>query len=216
MENETVPTEPLNTEEGHEKSAGKSKFSVKYAVIIAVILIIGSLGYAYKGLFIAATVDGSPITRLTVVSELEKASGKALLDSLINEKLIENDAKANKIVVTNDEINNEIKPIEAQIIAQGNTLDKALAAQGMSMDDFRHRIVLQKDVEKLLADKIAVTDAEVAQYIKDNKTSIPKGQEAVTLSQIKNQLVSQKLKSETQNLLAELRSKASIKYYVNY
>lgn len=189
---------------------------MKTAIIIVVIIALGVLAYVYKGLFIAATVNGSPIGRLTIIQKLEKASGKSLLDSLITEKLIQDEASAKKIVVSNEEISGEIKKIEDQVTAQGGTLDAALAAQGMSMDDLKKRIILQKEMEKLLADKINVTDQEVAQYIKDNQVSVPKGQEATINDQIKSELSSQKLNNEAQSLITDLKSKAKIQYFVNY
>jgi len=192
------------------------KIDVKTAIIVAVIIVVGALAYAYKSLFIAATVDGSPISRLAVIQELEKASGKSLLDSLINKKLVQNEMRAKKIVVSDDEINSEIKIIEDQIAAQGNTLDAALAEQGMSRDDLKKRIIFQKEIEKLLADKINVTDEKVAQYIKDNEISIPEGQEAAIADQIKNEIRNQKLDTEAPALITDLKSKAKIKYFVNY
>ncbi|MFH0803560.1 MAG: SurA N-terminal domain-containing protein [Candidatus Tagabacteria bacterium] len=217
MNNSTIQKESLNIEERQQKADKKSiKIGVKTAIIIAVVIIIGALAYGYKGLFIAATVDGSPISRLAVIQGLEKASGKNLLDSLINEKLIENEVSAKKIIVSDEEINSEIKIIEDQVAAQGGTLDAALASQGMSIDDLKKRITIQKELEKLLADKINVTDEEVAQYIKDNEISIPEGQEAATADQIKSELRNQKLNTEAQTLLTDLKSKAKIKYFVNY
>jgi hypothetical protein len=217
MDNDTMQKESLSVEEHQQKADKKSvKIGVKTAIIIAVVIIIGALAYGYKGLFIAAIVDGSPISRLAVIQKLEKASGKSLLDSLINEKLIGNEVSAKKIVVSDDEINSEIKIIENQVIAQENTLDAALASQGMSMDDLKKRIIFQKGLEKLLADKINVTDEEVAQYIKDNKISIPKGQEAAANDQIKNEIRNKKLNTEAQTLITDLKSKANIQYFVNY
>lgn len=192
------------------------EISVRNAIIIAVIIVIGALVYVYKGLFIAATVNGSPISRLSVIQRLEKASGKNLLDSLIVDKLIQDAAKAKGISVSNDEINMEIKKIQDQVTAQGGTLDKALAAQGMSIDDLKNNIILQKEMEKLLGDKINITDQEVDQYITDNKITLPKGQEATTRGQIKSQLSNQKLNTEAQTFITDLKSKAKIKYFVNY
>ncbi|MDP2909474.1 MAG: SurA N-terminal domain-containing protein [bacterium] len=217
MDNDTIQKESLNAEEHRQKAGKKSiKIGIKTAIIIAVVIIIGALAYVYKGLFVAATVDGSPISRLAVIQKLEKASGKSLLDSLINEKLVENEVSAKKIVVSDDEINSEIKTIENRVAAQGGTLDAALAAQGMSMDDLKKQIILQKEMEKLLADKINVTDEEVAQYIEDNKISIPEGQEAAAVGQIKNEIRNQKLNTEAQILITDLKSKAKIQYFVNY
>jgi len=47
----------------------------------------------------------------------------------------------------------------------------------------------------------------VAQYIKDNKT---------TVDQAKNDLRSQKLNQAASNLIAALKSKAKIRYFVSY
>ena len=189
---------------------------MKTAIIIAVIIAIGVLAYVYKGIFIAATVNGSPILRLAVIQKLEKTSGKGLLDSLINEKLIQNEARAKNIRVGADEINDQIKAIENQVAAQGNTLDAALAAEGMSMDDLKKQIMFQKEIEKLLADTINVTDEEVLQYIEDNKIQIPQGQEAELTGQIKSEMRNQKLNTEAQALITNLKSKAKIQRFVDY
>jgi len=219
MNNETVQIDASKTPEiqpSADNQSIKIKINKKTAIIIAVIIVLAALAYLSKGLFIAATVNGSPISRLAVILKLEKSSGKSLLDSLITEKLIQDEAKAKKIVVSDDEINGEIKKIEDQIIAQGSTIDAALAAQGMSADDLKKQILLQKEIEKLLADKINVTDEEAAQYIKDNKVTVPAGQETATNEQIKSELRNQKLNTEAQSLLSDLKSKAKINYFVNY
>ncbi len=236
MDNNTIQTESQNTQEHQQKADKKSitelpfmeekvkkrtsfsspKISVKTAILIAIIIALGVLAYIYKGLFIAATVNGSLISRLSIIQKLEKASGKNLLDSFITEKLVQKEADAKKIVVSNDEINGEIKKIEDQVTVQGSTLEAALSAQGMSMDDLKKQIVFQKEVEKLVADKINVTDEEVAQYIKDNAISIPEGQEAAANDQIKNELRNQKLNKEADALITTLKSQAKIRYFVNY
>jgi len=217
MDNNTTKAEALNAQEHQQKVDKKPiKISIKTVILIAVIIALGVLAYIYKGLFIAATVNGSSISRLAVIQKLEKASGKNLLDSLIAEKLVQEEADAKKIVVSNDEINGEIKKIEDQIVAQGSTLEAALSTQGMNMDDLKKQIIFQKKVEKLVADKINVTDEEVAQYIKDNAISIPKEQEAAANDQIKNELRNQKLNIEADALISTLKSQAKIRYFVNY
>jgi foldase protein PrsA len=213
----SIQSEPVNVQNQPPKADKKSiKISRKTAIIIVVIIALAVLAYIYKGLFIAVTVNGSPISRLSVIEKLEKQAGKSLLDSLIDEKLVKNEADAKKIIISDDEINGEIKKIEDQVATQGGTIETALAAQGMSMDDLKTQIILRKEMEKLLADKIIVTDQEVAQYIKDNKITVTKGQEAETNDQIKNALSSQKFSSEAQNLITDLKSKAKIQYFVNY
>ncbi len=217
MDNNTIKSESLNMQEEQQKPEKKSiKISIKTIIIVVVIIALGALVYIYKGLFVAAIVDGSPISRLTIIKKLEKASGKSLLESFITEKLVQNEANAKKIVVSDDEINTEIKKIEDQVSAQGGTLDEALSGQGMTRNDLKKQIILQKEMEKLLADKINVTDEEVEQYIKDNVISIPEGQETAMRDQIKDGLRNQKLNTQAQTLITDLKSKAKIQYFVNY
>ena len=190
--------------------------TVKNAVIAAIILILLALAYYEKGLLIAATVNGSPISRLAVIQALEKRSGKAALDSLITQKLIVDEASKKGIKVTDAEIATEIKNIESQIAAQGGTLPQMLEQQGLTMDDLEEQIGTQKKVEGLLGDAIQVTDAEVAKYIKDNKVTVPKGQETDTNNQIREQLKQTKFQSAIQPLLDSLHTQAKINYFVKY
>lgn len=221
---QTTPTAPItqiNPPENQEKKDKKLikvtfKIGLKAMIITVIIIALVLLAYFYKGLLIVAIVDGSPISRLAVIQKLEKDSGKTLLDSLIAEKLIQNEANAKKIVITDDQINEQIKKVEAQLTAQGSTLAAALASQRITMDEFKRRIIIQKEVEAILADKINVTEQEVAQYIRDNKITVPKGQEAATNEQVRTELKNQKLNKEAEALVTDLKAKANIQYFVNY
>lgn len=211
---ESQPTEPLTTKD--DSKTIKIKINRKVLIIVAIIVVILAALYFIKGMFIAATVNGSPISRLSVIKKLEKFSGKNLLDTLINEKLVQAEAQAKNIVITDEEINNEIKNIEAQVAAGGTTLDKALAEQKMTRADLQEQITYQKQIEALVADKINVSDEEVAKYIKDNQINIPAGQETAANTQIKAELRNQKINQAATTLLADLKSAAKIKYFVNY
>jgi hypothetical protein len=218
-ESETKPVQPgVNSAKGNALTGGLKflKENLRTIIIVAAVVVLGILAYFVRNLVIVATVNGSPISRFEVIQKLEKASGKALLNSLITEKLVKAEAAAKNIVISDDEINGEIKKVEDEVSAQGTTLDQALAGQGMSRDDLRTEVVLRKEMEKLLGDKMTVTDQEVAQYIKDNKITVVKGDEAATNDQIKSELSSQKFSTEAQTLIAELKSKAKIQYFVNY
>lgn len=192
------------------------KINKKVLIIVASAILVLVLAYLAKGFFVAALVNGQPISRWSVMSTLEKESGKDLLESLIVEKLIAAEAKAQKLEVADAELEAEIKKIEEQITAQGGELNEALAQQGMTLEILQKQILLQKQVEKLLADKVAVTDEEVSQYITDSQTVIPDGQESSVREQIKSQLANQKLNMEAPSYIEELKAKAKIKYFVNY
>lgn len=186
------------------------------AIGLAVVLVIVALFFA-KGVFVAATVNGSPISRLSVIQELEKQGGKQALESLIDKKLIETELNKQNLTVTKEEIDGEIKKIEEQVASQGGTLDQALSMQGMTREKLIEQITTQKKLEKLLADKIAITDAEIDAYIKDSKATPPKDIKMEDFrKQISDRLKQQKFQQEAQKWVSDLTASAKIKYYVNY
>ena len=63
--------------------SSKKSFNRKKIILIAALIAAISLGYLGKGLFVAALVNGMPISRLTVVKELEKQGGSQTLDNLV-------------------------------------------------------------------------------------------------------------------------------------
>jgi hypothetical protein len=188
----------------------------KIALIVAAVLVIAGLLYTIKGLFVAAVVNGHPISRLTVVKELERQAGKDALDTLIDKQLINDEAAAKNITVSQDEIDAEMKKFEDQFNTPGQTLDDALAAENLTRDDLEKQIFIRKEIEKLLGDKANVTDEEVQAYITDNKITLQAGMEQETKDQIKDQLRQQKLAQLSTDLLKDLRAKAKIRTFVDY
>lgn len=186
------------------------------AIGIAVILILVGLFFV-KGLFVAAVVNGSPISRLSIIRELERQGGKQALESVINKKLIEHELNKQKISANKEEIDGEIKKIETQIAGQGSTLASALATQGMTEEKLREQITIQKRIEKLLADKTAVSETEVDTYIKERKLTPPKDVKPADFrQQITDQLKQQKFQQEAQKWVSGLTAGAKIRYYIKY
>ena len=217
MENTTPET---NSAPQENKSYVNLKFKkpkpLYIAIGVAVILIIVALFFA-KGHFVAATVNGSPISRWSVIKELEKQGGKQALEAIIDKKLIETELNKQKITATKEEVDAEIEKIKAQVASQGGTLEAALAQQGMTEEKLREQITIQKKLEKLLADKVAITDAEIDTYIKDSKVTPPKDIKMEDFrKQISDQLKGQKFQQEAQKWVSDLTASAKIKYYVNY
>lgn len=188
--------------------------STIFLVVVAIVLIIAALWHYYTK---AAVVNGSTISRVAVISELEMESGEAMLDALVTKKLIAQKAAEAGIKIDETEIDEAIKTLEDRIAAQGSTLEVALAQQGISLKKFREQITLQKALEKLLADKVAVSDEEVNLYITTNKLSAPEGtSEEDFKAQVKEQLVSQKLGAAAQEWITEQKKNSVIKYFVPY
>ncbi len=184
-------------------------FSKAYIIGAGIILVTLFALFYFKGLFIAATVNGQPISRFSVVSALEKQSGKQTLESMIVKTLILQEAKKQSITISKSDLDQEIKKIEVQISSQGQNLDQLLLTQGMSRKDLTQQIEIQKIAEKLVEKDIKITDKEVEKYIEDNKGSLKK-------EDAKLQLKQQKTNEKLQSLIQGLQAKAKINHFVSY
>lgn len=203
---------------GHHKPEQVTlRLSKRTVRIIVTVLVIAALGYYGKGFFVAASVNGTLISRLAVVKELEAVSGKQALDSLIAQTLIKAEARKKGITVTDQEVDDEIAKIGVQMAAQGGgTLEQALSAQGLALETLKKQLRSQKLLEKLVSGTTEVSDQEVAQFLKDNSVTVPKGQEAQYNELAKNQLIQQKLNNAKAAYVNDLKAKAKIRTFTNY
>lgn len=200
-----------------ERKGPAVRFRKSYAIAILAVIFVAALLYAGRGLFIAATVNGEPISRLSIVSELERQSGKQALDSMVTKTLILQEAKRRNVQVTEQDIDEEIKKIESNLKQQGQNLEQVLALQGLTRESLRNQVRIQKIVEELLGRDIQVTDKEVTDYIASNSATLPQDANQQELNNsIREQLKQQKLSERFQTWLAELRQNAKINYIVNY
>lgn len=185
--------------------------------IIAGVVILAAVLLRFKSVIIAATVNGKPISRLSVIKELEKQGGRQILDNLVTNSLIEQEAAKEKVTVTKAEIDSQIAQITQSLKSSGQDLDSALKAQGMTQKDLEDQITLKIMVEKMATKDITVTDKDVEDAFNKNKATYPKGTKIESVSdQIKKDLTNQKTNEAISNWLANLKSKAKIDYFVKY
>lgn len=212
----------MKVEEKKPQSTTPSQSYKKYAtrknaLILVGLVILGALIFFLRGFFVAATVNGQPITRIQIIQELEKQNGQKTLDSLVTKTLILQEMDKKNISVNDAEVQAEIKKIEGALKQQGRTMSDALAQQGLSQADLVEQLKIQKMIEKLFSKDIVVSDAEVNKYIEDNKDALPADQDPNTLkSTIKEQLKQQKLTAKFQTWLEGVQKKAKINYIVKY
>jgi uncharacterized coiled-coil protein SlyX len=200
-----------------ENSSSKKKVPLPLIAMCAGVLLVAGAFLFTRGYIVAATVNGSQISRLSVIQELEKTAGKATLETLINKKLVE--SELNKLALTVDvtEVSKRIAELEAQITAQGGTLEEVLVSEGMTLERLEKQIETTLQLEQVLKDKTSVTAEEVDAFIKTGGTPLPTGSEADAIKeQVKNQLQQQKFQTEAQKWIAEVTAAAKIKYYVTY
>lgn len=216
----SVKTESISHNMSDETSSQASplslKVSRKYVMIGLVVVALAVLLYSYRSLFIAATVNGQPISRLSIVQELEKQGGKQTLSTLVTKTLISQEAAKKNITVSQKQIDEELKKIEASLAQQGQTLDQVLQLQGMTKQSLTDQIRTQKMVEALVG-SVSVTNKDIDTYMEANKSSMPEGGNVTEIKKtVKTQLEQQKVNEKAQALLQKLQKEAKINYFVAY
>lgn len=186
-------------------------------IIVVAIIVIAILLYFGRSMFVAAMVNGEPVSRSSVVKELEAQNGQAMLDRIINEKLVRQEAAKKKISVSTKDIDNEIARISKRFSSQGQDLNQLLEGQGISQSQFRDEVEIQLLVEKLLGDQTKVTDEEFNAFLEQNKDLLANEEDQdAAKAQYRQQLEQQKLSQKYQEWIANLKKDAKINYFVNY
>ena len=200
-----------------ESPKRKIRVSRRAIKILLFLVALGTALYFSKDLFVAAIVNGKPISRFAIVKSLEKTGGKQILDNLVIETLVAQEAKKNKIEVTDDEIIGEIAKIKQTLEEQGVSLDTALSERGLTLTELYKQITLQKQLEKILASRVNVTDEEIDNYIETNSKYYEDIEDKDELrAQVAEQLKQEKLGVEYQNWINDAKGKANIKYFGYY
>jgi uncharacterized coiled-coil protein SlyX len=206
-----VKEEPVKT----FKQSVKDNWKILLPLAIVAVIALGA--WWGRSLFVAAIVDGEPISRFAVIKELEERSGGQALDTMVIKKIILKRALENGVSISNDDVEKEIATLEERMSTQGGTLEDALTQQGMTMEQFREQIILQKALEKILADKVAATDEEVMAYLTETKATTPTGMTDDEFKErVREQIKGQKFGVEVEKWLIEEKQKANIQYFVDY
>lgn len=130
----------------------------------------------------AATVNGEKISRDELHERLVDQYGQELLDSLITEKVIDQEAKKENVKVTQEEIDEE-KAIYAESYGGEDALKQTLESSGLSMADFEEDIESYLATKKLLEPRIEISEEDMKAYFDENKDSFAQ-EEQVSASHI--------------------------------
>ena len=131
-----------------------------------------------------ATVNGVTISRTALVDRLlaDTTAGGDVLSEMINEAIVEQAAKAQKITVAQAEVDARIKTIKEA--APGEQFQTYLRAQGLTAKGLPGKVRVKLLVEKLLATQAAVPEADAKAYYEQNKERMFNVPETVQLSAI--------------------------------
>src|SRR3989344_2110475 len=186
----------------------------RWVVMFGVVIVIIALLYVFRGVFVAALIDGTPISRFAVVRELEHQSGAQALDALVNQTLVEKKAAELGITVSDEDIEQALADIRTNLSSQNMTLEDALKAENVTLEQVRKTIHFQKLAERLLEDQLAVSEAEIQAYMEENKDFLPATDSAEEQNKfVQDALRQQKFASVFSAWLSAAKAEANISYW---
>ena len=150
-------------------------------LIVVVLIIAGGVGYYFyttsqKEKEVIAVVNGIEITKEELAQKLISLTGKPVLEQMINEIIIQQEAKKQKIEVKPEEIDEKIDEIKKRFPSE-ETFEQQLAQSGMTIEKLRQQFESQILMEKLVAKGTVVTEEEIRDYFYRNKARFAKPEE---------------------------------------
>ena len=189
----------------------------KVGLVLLTGVIVFLIASRYRGLVLAGIVNKQPVWRMSLNQALVKRYGKAVVEELINNELVQQEAGKLKLTVSDAEIDEEVKQL-AERIGGEQALKDALTQYGLSETELRGqmRITLlqRKIVEKIT--KVEVGDQEIKEYYEKNKSYYSGKKFDEVKEEIKEILMDQKAQEEYSKWFAEVKAKAQIEVYLDY
>jgi peptidyl-prolyl cis-trans isomerase SurA len=110
-----------------------------------------------------------------------------LLNRMIDNLLMEQEARKTAITVRNEEVTDAINDMRKQRKMSEDEFSKALEREGMTLDsyrkDFRDQLMRIKLIRRDIKSRVAVTDEEIGEYYRRHREDY-EGKEAVRIKQI--------------------------------
>lgn len=141
--------------------------------IWVIILIVGVLLLAFykKSWFVAATVNGFPITNLELQLKLNEQFKTQTLNQLINEKIILEEARKSNSIPQVPEVDKRISDLETQV-GGAEILNTLLTQQGQTRKSLKNQVRLQLAISKLYDKDATVSAEEIEKFIKENSSAL--------------------------------------------
>lgn len=170
------------------------------------------LGFYKKNWFIAATVNGVPISNIELLARVNKEHREQTLSQMINEKLILTEARKNGIRVTQQDLDNKISQLEKNV-GGSQILDKLLIQQGQTRASLREQLVIQLSIEKLYTNEATVSAQETSQFVAQNADQLTATDSAGQVKEATELLKQQKLSQAFNEKFQSLKQSAKIQIF---
>ena len=188
----------------------KSSKKVWLVILIAGLLL---LAFYKKSWFVAAMVNGMPITNLELQMKLNEKQFRAqVLNQLIEKKIILDEARKNNAMPTGAEIDQRISELELQV-GGSEALDAILSQQGLMRASLKDQLVIPLAVSKLYEKDATVSAEEISKFIETNSASLQATDSAQQQIEAANLLKQQKLTEIFNERFQKLRESAKIQIF---
>ena len=201
------------------KSTAKNKkvipfsLSKKTTLITIVVIFLFGLLYFKRDWLVVALINNRPIWRWQFNQTLEDQYGNQVLNQLINEQLIKQEAKKENIVVSQEKIDQEISQIEDRL-GPDSSLEEVLTLQNLSLEKLREEIKSQLILEELLSRGLEISKEEVDQYLKENEDLIISEDETERINEATEAIKMEKINEKFQSWYQELRDNSKIASFI--
>lgn len=117
-----------------------------------------------------ASVDGDKITKDQLYEVLMSQGGTDVLDSMIEQKVINKEAEKKSVTISEKELDKEL---DALITSYGgeDTFNQALEANGIKESEVKKDLETNLKAKKLVEDTIDISEDEMKSYFDENKDS---------------------------------------------
>lgn len=181
----------------------------KIVYLLLIILGLLLITVVKKNWILAATVNNSPITNFEVLAKLNEQYRNQTLTQMINEKIILEEAKKQKVGVTSKEIADKITALETNVGGK-DILDNLLSQQGQTREGLKNQLKIQLLIEKLYENEATVSAEEVEKFIAQNQDQLQATNSAGQTKEAADFLKQQKLAKVFQEKFQQLKSAAKI------
>jgi len=179
----------FNVSGGNNKPSKGNPFWMIASIVLAialVLVIIFPIGGGSKDETIA-TVNSKNITKDDLFNTISEYYGDSVLlnvlDNMITEEVVGQEAKAKNITLTDADIDADIAAIKLDYGTDEN-FQSVLAYSGMTEDDLKKTMKIQTLIRLLLQGEVNVTDEQVQAYFDENKATLGGSEEQVRASHI--------------------------------
>jgi foldase protein PrsA len=152
--------------------------------VIGGIVVVGTMlvMFGFSKDEVVAKVGDKSISKEDLYTTLVDQYGDAALDTLIAEKIVELESDEKKITVKDSEIEEELESLKDSYGGE-EAFNEALASSGASLDSVKNNVQSFLLTEKLLKDRVSISDDQIKEYFEANKESFAQ-QEQVEASHI--------------------------------